>query len=251
MSPDSLRHYLNSILNRAHVRTPGYPDIIVDKCDTKQSSTNCFPVRSLSYSEVRQFLFGHVYLERDLDGQFFVAPIYCNQKVKHGVGPNRIPSVGTTGLNTEHVYPKAHFKRSRNGGRYSEMKTDIHHLAPSLMKVNSFRGSFHFGYPNSDVSNVDGCPESVRGKGAARGGSQTVFLPKADVRGDVARMIFYFSIRFDVAIQNVEEGLLRSWHHSDPVTKTEQHRNNLRYSVQGNRNPLVDFPHLVDLISDF
>ena len=71
------------------------------------------------------------------------------------------------------------------------------------------------------------------------------------MRGDVARMVMYFSVRFNVAIQNVEEGMLRSWHESDPVDSKEYERNRLRYSVQGNRNPFVDFPSLARSISDF
>lgn len=249
MDPQSLRDHLFNILNKPHIRSSKSPDVIVDTCG--ENNTNCYKVRSLSYTEARKMLFGHVYLERDLDGHFYVTPIYCDQKISEGVGPGRLPSTATSGLNTEHVFPKAHFKRSRSGGRYGEMKTDIHHLAPSLMKVNSFRGSFHFGYPNSRVDSVDGCPESIRGVGAARGGSQIVFLPRPEVRGDVARMIMYFSVRYDVAIQNVEEGMLRSWHEADPVDPHEVKLNTLKYEVQGNRNPFIDYPQLVNMISDF
>lgn len=251
MKPDEFRSYLNRVLNSAHIRTPNKADKIVSNCKGENKSNKCFPVKYLSYSEVRKQLFGRVYLETYDDGQFFVNPIYCDKKVTNGVGPGKIPSMGVSGLNTEHVFPKAHFKRSRSGSRYGEMKTDIHHLAPSVANVNSFRGSFHFGYPNSGIKSVDGCEESVRGKGAARGGSQIVFLPRKEVRGDVARMVMYFSIRFDVAIQNVEEGMLRQWHESDPVDEKEFERNSLRYSVQGNRNPFIDFPDLVQYIQDF
>jgi deoxyribonuclease I len=252
MSPGEVRKYINRLLNSAHIREDYKADKIVLTCKGNTSDAKkCYPVKHLSYSEVRKQLFGRVHLEKDRDGQFFVNPIYCDKKVTAGVGPGLLPSMGTSGLNTEHVFPKAHFKRSRNGQRYGEMKTDIHHLAPSIANVNSFRGSFHFGYPNSSIKSVDGCGESVRGTGAARRGSQIVFLPRAEVRGDVARMVMYFSIRFDVAIQNVEEGMLRQWHESDPVDEKEYERNNRRYSVQGNRNPFIDFPGLVQYIQDF
>lgn len=249
MQPSQLRKTLFRILNNPHTRDQGKPDKIVEKC--KSSDKACFPVRSLSYKDVRRYLFGHVYLERDADGGLFIAPIYCDKKITNGISEYSIPSVSETGLNTEHVFPKAHFRRSRSSSRYGEMKTDIHHLAPSMMKVNSFRGSFHFGYPNTSFESVSGCPESVRGIGAARDGGQVVFLPRSKVRGDVARMVMYFSVRFNVAIQNVEEGMLRSWHESDPVDNKEYERNRLRYSVQGNRNPFVDFPSLARSISDF
>ena len=42
--------------------------------------------------------------------------------------------------------------------------------------------------------------------------------------------------------------LLLQWHALDPVSEVERLRNNVIFQVQYNRNPYVDYPHLVDYI---
>ena len=40
--------------------------------------------------------------------------------------------------------------------------------------------------------------------------------------------------------------LLLKWHRQDPVSQKEIDRNNAVYSFQGNRNPYIDYPQLVE-----
>ena len=42
--------------------------------------------------------------------------------------------------------------------------------------------------------------------------------------------------------------LLLKWHRQDPVSQKEIDRNNAVYSFQGNRNPYIDYPNLVEYI---
>jgi len=44
------------------------------------------------------------------------------------------------------------------------------------------------------------------------------------------------------------DSLLRQWHGNDSVSAKETSRNTAIKSIQGNRNPFVDYPELVDLI---
>ena len=44
---------------------------------------------------------------------------------------------------------------------------------------------------------------------------------------------------------------LRYWHQMDPVDEAELRRNDLIYELQGNRNPFIDNPGWVELITDF
>ena len=48
-----------------------------------------------------------------------------------------------------------------------------------------------------------------------------------------------------------QESVLRQWHHDHPVDADEFQRNDVIYHTQGSRNPFVDYPNLVDQISDY
>ena len=42
--------------------------------------------------------------------------------------------------------------------------------------------------------------------------------------------------------------LLLTWHELDPVDSFEANRNEVAYSIQGNRNPFIDHPECASLI---
>jgi endonuclease I len=44
---------------------------------------------------------------------------------------------------------------------------------------------------------------------------------------------------------------LRAWHFKDPPDKIEEKRNSLIEQVQGNRNPFIDHPEIVERVIDF
>lgn len=123
--------------------------------------------------------------------------------------------------NREHVWPQ-----SKLGD--ADAKADVHHLKPSDVQENSNRGSLPFGE-----------------------GDHT-YEPPDEVKGDVARMVFYMDARYDDL--NLEHGalgdlgLLLEWHVEDPVDEFELNRNNVLYDHQGNRNPFIDHPHLAYLM---
>ena len=48
-----------------------------------------------------------------------------------------------------------------------------------------------------------------------------------------------------------EETILRQWHREDSVQSVEHEKNDVIESLQGNRNPFIDCPSLVDQIDDF
>jgi endonuclease I len=52
-------------------------------------------------------------------------------------------------------------------------------------------------------------------------------------------------------IDNDEEGFLRKWHNQDPVDSAEMMHHETVFQTQGNRNPFIDQPDLVDQIADF
>ena len=58
-------------------------------------------------------------------------------------------------------------------------------------------------------------------------------------------------MRYELSIPSAEERVLREWNEQDPPDQIERERNELIQSVQGNRNPFVDFPHLAHRIDNF
>lgn len=88
-----------------------------------------------------------------------------------------------------------------------------------------------------------------------------------EVKGDVARMMFYMVIRYEgddnepdleltdsllhrssKAPLHARLSVLLEWHINDPVNVIERRRNDIIYSYQGNRNPFIDHPEYVVLI---
>ncbi len=76
-------------------------------------------------------------------------------------------------------------------------------------------------------------------------------------KGDVARSVLYMQLRYNglSVIENPtvtgEMGILSDlldWHRNDPPDDFEMNRNNIIYTWQFNRNPLIDKPDLVEYI---
>jgi endonuclease I len=59
------------------------------------------------------------------------------------------------------------------------------------------------------------------------------------------------SFLYKIQIQNTLEENLRAWHFKDPPDKIEKTRNSLIEQVQGNRNPFIDHPEIVERVIDF
>ena len=59
------------------------------------------------------------------------------------------------------------------------------------------------------------------------------------------------SFQYRIHIHNGLEDRLRTWHFDDPPDKAEVKRNSLIELAQGNRNPFIDHPEIVDHVLDF
>ena len=151
--------------------------------------------------------------------------------------------------NREHVWPKSH-------GFPDEAQwahTDIHHLRPADVSVNSTRGNKDFDWGGTAISEAPGNLTDADS-----------FEPRAAVKGDIARMMFYMAVRYD---GNDSSGVgdlelaettgtsgnflgkrcaLVSWHRQDPVDALEIRRHARIVERQGNRNPFVDYPAWVE-----
>lgn len=141
-------------------------------------------------------------------------------------------------MNIEHTWPQSE-------GANGIAKSDLHHIFPTSSTTNSIRSSLPF----CDVVTVKW--EADQSKRGLNSFGEHCFEPPLGHKGNVARALFYYSIRYGVAIDSHELGYFKQWHHEDPVDAAEVSRNELIKQYQGNTNPFVDEPELVELISVF
>ncbi|MFF5325007.1 endonuclease [Janibacter hoylei] len=152
--------------------------------------------------------------------------------------------------NREHVWAKSHgdFGTSNGPG------TDLHHLRPTDVTVNSDRGNLDFDNGGSENDEAPG-----------NYSDSDSWEPRDEVKGDVARMIFYMAVRYEAGDRvdlevndQVNNGsnpymgrlsVLKQWSQEDPPDAFEQRRNERIFdNWQGNRNPFIDHPEWVESI---
>lgn len=148
-------------------------------------------------------------------------------------------------LNCEHVWPRSRMA-ARDTLLYSHQQSDLHNLYPSLPGANSSRGNLPYGEVVGD-RNLDWWPTEL-GTNAL---GQRVCEVRDARKGDLARAILYFAVRWGADVGPDEESTLKAWHTADAPDLREATRNDRVEAVQGNRNPFVDCPELVLRIADF
>lgn len=155
-------------------------------------------------------------------------------------------------LNREHVWAKSH-------GGFDEvlpMYSDVHNLKPADASVNQDKSNKDFDNGGTQHQEATGCYYT-----------QYTWEPRDEVKGDIARIIFYMAVRYEGdfgeldleavdAINTYPEpehgrlSTLLAWNHQDPPDEFEINRNNVIYAWQQNRNPFIDNPEFASLIWD-
>lgn len=173
-----------------------------------------------TYSGAREHMFGEY---DNVDGS--VQCVYTATWVQ----TSGIPDPNT--MNCEHTWPQSM-------GAEGDARSDMHHLYPTLSGPNSTRGNLPFG----DVATVNWSQGgSLQGTDA---NGVSVFEPRDPHKGDCARSMFYFALRYDNPSDflNYQEATLRAWSEADTVSRKERDRNDAIDALQHNRNPFVDHP---------
>ncbi len=203
---------------------------------------------SVGYKKARQHLFGQLYLKGLSYETYSLTTTYCQIEITNSdlgsqspLGPLQIPDYQA--VNTEHAWPQSFFSQHFSKGL---QKADLHILFPEFMRVNSLRKNHPYGIVQSNPNSP--CPGAALGKNHL---GRTVFEPHDNVKGNVARALFYFAVRYKQAIDTEQEATLREWHSNDPVDIDEATHNHDIYIIQNNRNPFVDIPTWVEQIKDF
>jgi hypothetical protein len=129
-------------------------------------------------------------------------------------------------LNIEHTWPQS------EGADREPARCDLHHLFPTTPASNSARGNLPFGEVTSGV---------VWQQGGSRA-SATAFEPRDAHKGDAARAILYFALRYRGAIPADRRALLGRWHEAHPPDAADVARSATIARWQGADNPFVVCP---------
>ncbi len=164
-----------------------------------------------------------------------ITDVYCNETY---TVPERYSQMYDI-INVEHTWPQSRFSRQYPKGT---QKMDLHHLFIANSKVNNSRANYEFGEVERERQALE-CDDSKLGYDYA---GHLVFEPPDTHKGAVARAIFYFAVRYDMAISPAQRQVLQQWNHEFPVTQEEHWRNDRIEALQGNRNPFVDDASLAD-----
>jgi len=157
--------------------------------------------------------------------------------------------------NREHLWPKSHGFKKKKQWAY----TDLHHLRPADKTINSSRNDLDFGEGGKKHKECD-CRRNSMGRG--RG----TWEPPDEIKGDIARSMFYMDVRYEGTDANTPDlqlvnaitdspspylgqlCILFRWHKLDPPNELEKRRNDKIESIQGNRNPFIGQPSLANLL---
>jgi len=142
------------------------------------------------------------------------------------------------GFDTEHTWPQSFF------GEAEPMRSDLFHLYPTLEEPNNRRANYPFGIVvGTPTYQVNGSKLGVDFE------NQTVFEPRDVHKGNVARSLFYFALKYGNSgsyMGGKQDAVLRQWNISDPVNAREMSRNDKIKTFQNNRNPFIDHPEFID-----
>lgn len=191
----------------------------------------------------------------------------------------------TGGINREHSVPNSWWGGESGN---AEAYTDLHHLVPADGAANNVKSNYPLGektendgltlsWPTQDkyhnghlyvskdhvCSRVWNVPSDMQDN---FGDAAKVWEPADIYKGDFARMYLYVVCAYEGEIhwqtnymftsdnQNLTTikpwalELLLRWHRNDTVSQKELDRNNVVENIQGNRNPFIDYPELVEFI---
>lgn len=169
------------------------------------------------------------------------------------------PTASVAEFDIEHMLPKSWW-----GGDVNPAYCDLFHLVPGDYSANRSKSNHAPGIP-ADTTFNNG--SFVTGSGAPYG-LQKVFCPADEYKGDFARAYFYIATCYGDSLTWIEKGepgvamtnegwqefrpwlrdLLLDWHRKDPVSEKELKRAIEVNKIQGNRNPFIDYPELVEYI---
>ena len=193
---------------------------------------------------------GFYVTDKDDDG-------YCIDRYSPKSSWNKFGNRGASisGMNIEHSFPKSYW-----GGSTKQAYMDLFNLMPCEKNANSAKSN----YPMGAVTNTTYTNGSIKVSKTDK-----LWEPADEWKGDFARDYMYMvtcyqdytwtstnpGSPFQILQQNTYPTLQKwasdlyiQWAKADKPDALEIKRNNDVYKIQGNRNPYVDFPNLMEYV---
>lgn len=165
----------------------------------------------------------------------------------------------------EHVWPKSRGFKNKSQDGY----TDLHHIRPADRNINGKHSNYGYNEGGKEILDTlaDG---SQVASGAFLDKENAHFEPTDRAKGQVARMLFYMAVRYELGDDGGDEQMpdlylknmnarkkepwignlcvLLLWNAKFGPTDFERRRNDRVHELQGNRNPFIDEPGWANLI---
>ena len=115
---------------------------------------------------------------------------------------------------------------------FRKLSGNLHNLAPSIGEVNGNRSNYRFSQLTMDASQYGQCQAKTDFK-------VRKFEPRDEVKGDVARVNFYFESKGYIKISKSQRRLFQVWDKQDPVSEYECLIHERKARIQGEKNQYV------------
>ncbi len=159
-----------------------------------------------------------------------------------------------SGMNIEHSFPKSWW-----GGAKNQAYCDLYNLMPCESKTNSSKSNYPMGKTSSTTFD-NGATKIGTGDWGVK-----VWEPADEWKGDFARGYMYMATCYQTlswtsagvdilsngdypTLLSKASSLYIQWAKADKPSAVEITRNNAVSKIQGNRNPYVDFPNLMEYV---
>jgi endonuclease I/V8-like Glu-specific endopeptidase len=256
LTPVELYRRLADLLQETLQIAPDFPEPLVDfESLFPGGALESLELEDLSYDRARAHLYTHVDLQEDR----MLRCVYTNTVIapEQLLLKDLLTDLGHRSelpqrfrnnqyLNCEHIVPQSWFDKEQTA------KCDLHHLITADGAANIFRTDCVYRELGSTgQQGPTNRPAYMQAAGRKDSGTKR-FEPIRN-KALVARATLYFLIAHEGKIDatRYDDGaiaMLIEWAKSEPPSSYERHRNERISEVQGNRNPLIDFPHWVDFI---
>ncbi|MFQ6605776.1 MAG: endonuclease [Fidelibacterota bacterium] len=198
---------------------------------------------TLGYGPARDILYGTI----DIHDGNLLTGVYSGFTITMDTTADPSSDAYAKGINCEHTWPQS------MGAGQEPQKSDMHHLFPTRIEVNSARGSDPF----LDIVDTDtdhwyrldmeqsSIPAFYLDEWSEKDNDgQPAFEVREDHKGNTARAMFYFFTMYqsvaDVNFWNIQKLNLLEWHYLDPVDSLEFDRSWQIATYQENKpNPFI------------